>query len=285
MGKVVSKNKTESTDNECITEIDKDLKKSNKKKPKKKSSLITRKKSRKDSSSSFSKRKLDELFEIYKNVKEEEEVEENIIGTNGVSKLLSDIGLSADDVLSFVIGWRFECQEIGYLSREEFIEGLTKLKIDSIEKLKESIPQLQLDFNENKDKIWQWTFLASQERKVLELEAAYILIGLFFPVEDNIPHTTEFIEFLKEQDEAKNLTKDQWNTYYEFIHSVNEDLSDYDPEDSWPVIIDEYINWKMKRNTIPEGAGTHSRVSYGLENKPVLGWGSDMGKVDYSGWY
>eukprot|EP01091_Cochliopodium_minus_P003823 TRINITY_DN1377_c0_g1_i1.p1 TRINITY_DN1377_c0_g1~~TRINITY_DN1377_c0_g1_i1.p1 ORF type:complete len:177 (-),score=54.35 TRINITY_DN1377_c0_g1_i1:228-758(-) len=170
MGKIVSKNKIESTDiNECNVEIDKELmdKKIHKKKAKKRPSLISRKKSRKDSTSSFSKRKLEELFEIYKNVKEEEEVEENIIGTNGVSKLLGDIGLSADDVLSFVIGWRFECQEIGYLSRDEFIEGLTKLKIDSIEKLKESIPQLQLDFNDNKEKIWQWTFLASQERKVL----------------------------------------------------------------------------------------------------------------------
>ena len=114
---------------------------------------------------------------------------------------------------------------------------------------------------------------------------AYIFISLFFPESENSPHTSQFIQFLKEQEEIKSLSKDQWNVYYEFVNSVADDLSDYDAEDAWPCLIDEYVEWRKKRFQVPEGAGTGSRISYGLENKPYLGWGNDYGKVDYSNWY
>ena len=118
------------------------------------------------------------------------------------------------------------------------------------------------------------------------MEAAYVLINLFFPVEQNQAHVKKFVEFLKEQETTKALNKDHWTTFYQFIHSVSEDLSDYDPEDAWPSLFDEYVDWKKKRNSTPEGAGegsTSARKSYGINQKPVLKWGSE--NADYNQWY
>ena len=186
MGKVSSKHQKDQQNECCEDDIENENNKSSPKKKSNKFSFLNRKK-KKEFGNLFSKKKLEELFETYKNVKEEEDLEEDVIGQNGVAKLLSDIGLGADDVkkkkksfnsfliiptkktkvLSFVIAWRFGCQEIGYLSKEEFLNGLSKFKIDSVEKFKELVPQLQHDYKENKEQLWKWVFVASQERKVI----------------------------------------------------------------------------------------------------------------------
>jgi len=219
-------------------------------------------------------------------IKEEEEIEEELIGPNGVAQLIKDLGLNPDDILSFVIGWRLGCTDLGYISKDEFIEGMLKMKIDTIEKLKEYIPIFKQDLEEHKDEVWNWSFGASQEgRKTLELEAAYVLLALFFP-DENTPHVQDFVGFLKEQESTKMLTKDQWSSLYQFVHTVNSDVANYDTEDAWPCLFDEYVEWRKQRmDTVPEGAGnvTSERVSYGLDNKPNVRWGSEY--VDYTKWY
>jgi len=258
-------------------------KKSKKQKDHLNSSFLGKKKKKE----SFSKKRIEELYENYRKIKEEEEIEEDVIGPMGVAQLIKDLGLNPDDVISFVIGWRLGCTDLGYISKDEFIEGMLKMKIDTIAKLKEYIPIFIQDLQEHKEEVWNWSFGASQEgRKTLELEAAYVLIGLFFP-DENTPHVHDFVEFLKEQETNKiNLTKDQWSSLYQFVHTVNSDLANYDTEDAWPCLFDDYVEWRKQRiETVPEGAGnvTAERVSYGIDNKPNVRWGSEY--VDYTKWY
>jgi len=286
MGKASStlkKSKSKSSEDKCERTSDNaDIKPKKSKKQKDLNSSFLGKKKKKDS---FSKKRIEELYEHYRKIKEEEELEEEI-GANGVAQFIKDLGLNPDDILSFVIGWRLGCSDLGYISKDEFVEGMLKMKVDTIEKLKETIPIFRQDLEEHKDEVWNWSFGASQEgRKTLELEAAYVLIGLFFP-DNTIPHVQEFVEFLKEQESTKMLTKDQWSSLYQFVHTVNTELDNYDTEDAWPCLFDDYVEWRKQRiDTIPEGAGnvTSDRVSYGLDNKPNVGWGSEY--VDYTKWY
>jgi len=213
-----------------------------------------------------------------------------VIGPNGVSQLLKDLGLNADDILSFVIGWRLGCVELGWIAKDEFIGGMLKMKIDTVEKLQEYLPIFKQDLEEHREEVWNWAFGASSEgRKSLELEAVYVLINLFFPNEET-PHVKEYVEFLKEQENTKMISKDQWSSFYQFVHTVNNDLSNYDTEDAWPCLFDEYVDWRKQRmGIVPEGAGdnnsptTKDRISYGIENKPNVRWGTEF--VDYNKWY
>jgi len=178
------------------------------------------------------------------------------------------------------------CTDLGYIAKDEFIDGMLKMKVDTIEKLKEYIPIFKQDLEDHKDEVWNWAFSASQEgRKALELEAVYVMIALFFP--EDKPHVKEFVEFLKEQENTKMISKDQWTSLYQFVNTVNNDLSNYDTDDAWPCLFDEYVEWGRQRmGTIPEGAGnagTNDRVSYGLDNKPNVRWGSEF--ADYTKWY
>ena len=100
MGKAASKHKNHLGDESCEEPNTNSIegKKKHKRKDLLSSSFLKKKKKDKES---FSKKRIEELFEQYKRVKEEEEVGEEMIGPNGVAQLLKDLGVGPDDVISF----------------------------------------------------------------------------------------------------------------------------------------------------------------------------------------
>lgn len=54
-----------------------------------------------------------------------------------------------------------------------------------------------------------------------------------------------FDQFL-EQSKYKVMNKDQWCNVLEFSRSVSADLSNYDEDGAWPVLLDEFVDWYRK---------------------------------------
>lgn len=76
----------------------------------------------------------------------------------------------------------------------------------------------------------------------LEISKAYLALLL-----TGRPHVQSFLEYLDQQTEYRGLNADQWMTLLDFISNVNEDLSNYDENAAWPVVLDSYVEWKRKK--------------------------------------
>lgn len=87
----------------------------------------------------------------------------------------------------------------------------------------------------------------------LEISKAYLtlLIG-------QRPHIASFVEYLDHQTTYKGMNLDQWMTLLDFINSVKEDLSNYDENGAWPVILDSYVEWKRQQNAQPAASAPES---------------------------
>ncbi|XP_066892165.1 DCN1-like protein 4 isoform X5 [Kogia breviceps] len=79
-----------------------------------------------------------------------------------------------------------------------------------------------------------------KDQRSLDINTAKCMLGLLlgkiwplFPV---------FHQFL-EQSKYKVINKDQWCNVLEFSRTINLDLSNYDEDGAWPVLLDEFVEW------------------------------------------
>jgi len=203
-------------------------------------------------SKGFSSKKVEELFDKYKD-KELDDDGQSQIGPEGIEQLCKDIGVDPEDVLVLVLAWHLNAQRMGFFSKTEFINGLQKLGADNVSKLKGQLSNFRRDLDDQAKfkEIYRFAFGFAKEResKIIDLATADALLALVLG--NRYPHTEPLRQFLKEQTTYKSVNLDQWMNILEFSRSIKADLSNYDENSAWPVLLDEYCEWARKRASKP----------------------------------
>lgn len=197
-----------------------------------------------EDSKGFSLKKAEELFEKYKDSTDEQQ-----IGPDGIEQLCKDINVDPEDVLVLVLAWHLGAVRMGFFSRDEFISGLQKLGVDSVARLAGLTVQFRAELSDAvrfKD-IYRFAFSFAKEKetKIIDLQTADALLALVLG--DRYAHTEALRAYLQEQTTYKSVNLDQWMNILEFSRSIKADLSNYDENSAWPVLLDEYCEWAKKR--------------------------------------
>eukprot|EP01103_Thecamoeba_quadrilineata_P005021 TRINITY_DN14877_c0_g1_i1.p1 TRINITY_DN14877_c0_g1~~TRINITY_DN14877_c0_g1_i1.p1 ORF type:complete len:275 (+),score=51.90 TRINITY_DN14877_c0_g1_i1:52-876(+) len=195
-----------------------------------------------DETNGFSLKQLEELYSKYA---DQDDLEH--IGPDNMIRFCKDIDIDPENVVMLVMAWHLEAQVMGYFSKQEFIRGFQKLRIDSLAKIKSQIKVMQdeLEDQEKFREIYRFAFSYAKEKgqKVVDIQTASLFLHLFLGGE-KYPHTANFIKFLQEENTHwKGINADQWMVFLEFSRTVAPDLSNYDEESAWPVIYDEFVEW------------------------------------------
>lgn len=187
----------------------------------------------------FSVKRLEELFEKYK------ENDNPQIGPEGIEALCRDIGVDPENVAVLVLAWHLNAQSMGYFKKDEFTTGLQALGVDTVDKLKGHLKvfKSELDDPSKFKDIYRYAFgfAKEKEQKILDLATADGMLDLLMG--SRFPHTEKLRQFLKEQTTYKSINLDQWMNILEFSRTIKADLSNYDENGAWPVLLDEYCDW------------------------------------------
>jgi len=192
----------------------------------------------------LSMKRLEELFEKYKDPDNP-----NQIGPDGIEGLCKDLGVDPDDVVILVLAWHLNAQSMGFFKRDEFIGGLQRLGVDSISKLKNQLNNIKKDLDDpvKYKEIYRFAFGFAKERdqKILDLAIADALLGLVMG--NRFPHGDHLRQYLIEQKTYKSVNMDQWMNILEFSRTIKADFTNYDENGAWPVLLDEYCEWAKEK--------------------------------------
>ncbi|KAF9431459.1 hypothetical protein BGZ76_000281 [Entomortierella beljakovae] len=183
---------------------------------------------------------------------EDEDFDKDQIGPAGISKLCEDINVSLEAIDMLVLAYHLKADTMPIFTKNEWLEGMKILEVDSTEKLKKKMPELVAKTKNPQQfrEFYRYIFMFAKDsgQKCMPVETACAMIQTAM---DGKPHEKRFVEFL-ERDPApvKVINKDQWHNFLDFSDTVAEDLSNYDGASSaWPVLLDDYVEWRNSESS------------------------------------
>eukprot|EP01029_Cantina_marsupialis_P005204 TRINITY_DN15603_c0_g1_i3.p1 TRINITY_DN15603_c0_g1~~TRINITY_DN15603_c0_g1_i3.p1 ORF type:complete len:105 (-),score=16.59 TRINITY_DN15603_c0_g1_i3:488-802(-) len=96
--------------------------------------------------------------------------------------------------------------------------------------------------------VYNFTFLYSRDRgqKSLNKDTALALWEVLLPADD-FAFTAQWLEFMEGQ--KYNVSKDTWQLLLDFGRKVGSDLGKHDEMDSWPYLVDEFVDWLKEKES------------------------------------
>jgi Cullin binding/UBA-like domain len=169
-----------------------------------------------------------------------------LLETDSLLALCDKCGTPADDPVWLAIASECDAKTMGSFTREEWINGMRTLKIDSFDTLKKSIPALkkrQTSDLEFAKKIYRFAFTYTLEPGVRNIDKADALALWQVLLSDRgWPLYADWTRYVEEKLITKTISRDTWNMVWDLAHTVKPDLSNYDPSGAWPVAIDDFVD-------------------------------------------
>lgn len=172
------------------------------------------------------------------------------IGPEGVESLCQDLVVDPENIAMLVLAWKMGAKQMGYFTLQEWLYGLTELQCDSLVKLRDKLDYLHslLQDSASFKSIYRYAFdfARDKDQRSLDIETAKAMLALLLARQWAL--LPVFFQFL-EQSRYRVLNKDQWCNVLEFSRAVDPDLTNYDVDGAWPVMLDEFVEWlKTNRN-------------------------------------
>lgn len=194
---------------------------------------------------------------------------ENAGTIDDVELLASRLNVDPNGLALFILSWKLECKKLGVFSRDEWVDGLTISfnGIKSFDDIRENLLKLESDVLlslDNFSPLYEHIFeLVSQNGKNIPTLDAADLLEDVLPV-NLFKFKNQFIKFLRETEEKKKqeymdehpnddtsykptvLSHDAWSMFLDFNKAMDPKLDNYDECDSWPLIMDDFVDWSRE---------------------------------------
>ena len=163
----------------------------------------------------------------------------------------TDINVDPSSPVTLAVAYALKCKGFGEVTRKEFIDGWSALSADTLDKMKAEVARITASLGDKKSfrefYIWLFNFVKeTPDRKSIDLDAAMELWTYTFSPKFVFPWPLidEWLEFCKSNRTKMQLVSiDTWQQTLEFAREVKPDLSNWDADGAWPVVIDDFVEY------------------------------------------
>nr|XP_057931492.1 DCN1-like protein 5 isoform X1 [Doryrhamphus excisus] len=169
---------------------------------------------------------------------------DEVVGPEGMERFCEDLCVAPENVIMLVLAWHLEAANMGFFTKDEWLRGMASLQCDCTERLQSKLDDLQSELNDSGlfKNIYRYSFdfARDKDQRNLDMDTAKSMLALLLG--RSWPLFPVFLQFL-EQSKYKGVNKDQWYNVLEFSRSIRTDLTNYDEDGAWPVLLDEFVEW------------------------------------------
>ncbi|ESQ27109.1 hypothetical protein EUTSA_v10019089mg [Eutrema salsugineum] len=190
--------------------------------------------------------RIDQLFNQYANTSS------RVIDPEGIEKLCSNLEVSHTDIRILMLAWKMKAEKQGYFTLDEWRRALKSLRADTMRKLRKALPELEKEVRvpSNFADFYAYAFrycLTEEKQKSIDVETICqlldIVLGSTFRAQVDY-----FVDYLKIQNDYKVINMDQWMGFYRFCNEISfPDMTNYNPELAWPLILDNFFEWMREK--------------------------------------
>jgi DCN1-like protein 1/2 len=179
------------------------------------------------------------IFDKYKDVESNDAIRDD-----GSTQFLTDCGMGEpDDIVSFVFAWQCDCKTFGEFTLVELEHGFKKLKYNSAEEISKNVQNIRNIVNtDSKFKemyTWIFNYVKDPTKRYIENEMATVLWQIL--LKNKFEFLDKWCKWITEEYKLA-ITRDTWLMIYDFADQKIT-IDTYDPNDSWPIIIDRFIEF------------------------------------------
>ena len=178
------------------------------------------------------------LFEKYKDANCDS------ILLEGMQTWCGDIEVDPMDKLMLVICFNLEAKVMCEFTRDEFVGGWASLGVDSVQGMKDSFPRMQAELENSPARFaefysYVYDFAKEPGKRSLSAETARFMWNLLLA--EKFPLVEKWVAFLESH--TRDIPQDTWQLFLDFVTTYGNDVSAYDDDGAWPVLIDEFVEY------------------------------------------
>jgi DCN1-like protein 4/5 len=177
-----------------------------------------------------------------------------MIDPEGIESLCSDLQVDHTDVRILMLAWKMGAEKQGYFTLDEWRRCLKTLRADTIMKLKKALPELEKEARRDSNFVdfYSYSFrycLTEEKQKTIDIESICELLVLVLGSQ-YCALVDSLVPYLRTQVDYKVINMDQWMGFYRFCNEINyPDLSNYDADLAWPLILDNFVDWVREKRS------------------------------------
>jgi len=194
------------------------------------------------------KKKLSQLFDTRYADKDEAE----IMSEQGMICFFKDNKVNPESHETLIISHLLQCEEMGIISKEEFVSGFYKNGCMDKSDIQKCIQRKCMAVNNNSKSFkafYKWIFVHVKEdekKKQISTELAVQLWTILFEKDKNkMKLLKEWMAYClsAKDNELKVVSRDLWEQIYDFLMETQSIDSYDDAGGSWPIAIDEFVEY------------------------------------------
>eukprot|EP00879_Flechtneria_rotunda_P019384 GHRR01020361.1.p1 GENE.GHRR01020361.1~~GHRR01020361.1.p1 ORF type:complete len:276 (+),score=83.92 GHRR01020361.1:305-1132(+) len=158
-------------------------------------------------------RSIEQFYKKYK------DPHQDMILAEGIGKLCEDLEVEPSDIVLLVISYHMNANIMCEYTKDEWTTGLTRMAVDSIDKLKAKLSELRTELRDPKrfQDVYNFAFSWAREKgqKCLQLETALGMWQLLYADDRRWQYIDDWCNFLQKH-HNRAISKDTWVQLFEF---------------------------------------------------------------------